>query len=306
MRVTIPIADGNTEIRPPTRAKEATMQLLAPIAPRVILGRAIDIVDGGPDQGMSRGFARVDLGDPVFFDHPLDHVPGMLLVVAVLELAEHASMLEPDSVTFRLTFTRFCELGAPVKVTATGESCGTSRIELIQSGRSVANGLLARRGTQPLMERPAVPALGDGSISGELVHRVDPRNIAVGPLTIEDGRVWTRVREQGAISGLPPRAGAVASILDAARQFGIAILHRWGEHPLGAKMIFVGLTAEVPTAVPLGHVARALSWQVTPPEQTGKLCIEVHEVGDRASKVGSILMVGRCVDGDEYAQLRAG
>ena len=151
-----------------------------------------------------------------------------------------------------------------------------------------------------------MPALGDGPISSELVHRADPRNIAVGPLTIEDGRVWTRVREQGAIGGLPPRASAVASILEAARQFAIAILHRWGEHPLGIKMIFVGLTAEVPTAVPVGHVARALSWQITPPEQTSKLPIDVHAVGDRASKVGSILIAGRCVDGDEYAQLRAG
>ena len=131
------------------------MQLLTPIAPRVIPGRTIDILDVAPDRGMSRGFARVDLGDPVFFDHPLDHVPGMLLAAAVLELAEHASMLEPDNVTFRLTFTKFCELDAPAEVTATREAGGTSRIEVTQSGRSIANGLLARRDTQPLMERAA-------------------------------------------------------------------------------------------------------------------------------------------------------
>jgi hypothetical protein len=283
------------------------MQLLAPIAPRVVPGRTIDILDVAPDLSMSRGFARVDLGDPVFFDHPLDHVPGMLLAAAVLELAEHASMLEPDNVTFRLTFTKFCELTAPVEVTAVREAGGTSRIECIQSGCSIAKGLLAQRDTHTLMERAAVPALGDGLISGELVHRADLRNIAVCPLTIEEGRVWTRVRERGAISGLPPRAGAVASILEAARQFAIAILHLWGEHPLGIKMIYVGLTAEVPTAVPLGHVVRALSWQVTPPEQTRKLRIDVHTVGgNRACNVGSILIAIRCVDGVEYAQLRAG
>ena len=213
-------------------------------------------------------------------------------------------MLEPDNVAFRLTFTKFCELGAPVEVTAIREAGGTSRIECIQSGRSIAKGLLAHCDSQPLMERAPVPALADGPISGELVHRADFRNIAVGPPTIEDGRVWTRVREQSSISGLPPRAGAVASILEAARQFAIAILHRWGEHPLGIKMIFVGLTAEVPTAVRLGQV-RALSWQVTPPEQTRKLRIDVHAVGAQARKVGSILIATRCVDGDEYAQLRA-
>jgi 2-oxo-3-(phosphooxy)propyl 3-oxoalkanoate synthase len=281
------------------------MQLLAPIRPRVAPGRTIDILDVAPDRGMLRGFTRVDLGDPVFFDHPLDHVPGMLLAVAMLELAEHGSMLEPDNVTFRVTFSKFCELGAPVEVAAIREAGGTSRIECTQSGCSIANGLLAQCDAQPFMERVPVPALGDGPISGELVHRADLSNIAVGPPTIEDGRVWTRVRGQSAISGLPPRAGAVASILEAARQFAIAILHRWGEHPLGIKMIFVGLTAEVPTAVPLGHEVRALSWQVAPPEQTRKLRIDVHAVGDQARKVGSILIASRCVDGDEYAQLRA-
>jgi 2-oxo-3-(phosphooxy)propyl 3-oxoalkanoate synthase len=282
------------------------MQLLTATAARVIPGRAIDILNVSPSRGMARGLARVDLSDPLFFDHPLDHVPGMLLTAAILELAEHDSMLESDNVTFRLTFTKFCELNAPVQVIATREAGGTSRIHVTQSGRNIATGLLARSDSQPLTESAPVPALGDGPISSELVHRADPRNIAVGPLTIEDGRVWTRVRENGAIGGLPPRAGAVASILEAARQFGIAILHRWGEHPLGIKMIFVGLTAEVPTTVPVGHMARALSWRITPPEQTSKLTIDMYAGGDQASKVGSILMAGRCVDGDEYAQLRAG
>jgi len=281
------------------------MVLLTSTAPRMVLGRAIDILDVAPDQGMSRGFARVDLGDPVFFDHPLDHVPGMLLAVAVLELAEQCSMLEPDNITFRLTFTKFCELGAAVEVTAVREAGGTSRINVIQSGRSIAAGLLARSDTQPLTESPPVPALGHGPISGELVHRADLRNIAVGPLTVDGGRVWTRLREQGAVGGLPPRAGAVASMIEAARQFGIAIQHRWGDHPLGMKVIFVGLTADVPSAVPVGHMSRALSWQITPPEQTSKPTIDVYAVGDRARKVGSILLAGRCVDGDEYAQLRA-
>jgi hypothetical protein len=279
------------------------MQLLAP--PRVIPGRTIDILDIAPERGISRGLARVDLDDPELFDHPLDHVSGMLLAVASLELAEHASMLKSDNVTFRLTFTKFCELDAPVELTASREAGRTSRIDVTQSGRTVAHGLLTGRASQLRMGRVQVPALGGGSISGELVHRTRPSNIAIDPLAVKDNRVWTRVREQCAIGGLPPRAGAVASILEAAREFAIAILHRWGEQPLGIKMIFVGLTAEVPTAAPPGHVARALSWQVTAPEQTRKLLIDVHAVGKRASKVGSILLVIRCVDADEYAQLRA-
>jgi hypothetical protein len=204
------------------------MTLLAPIAPGVVPGRAIDIPDVAADRGVSRGFARVDLGDPVFFDHPLDHVPGMLLVAAILELAEHNSMLESDNITFRLTFTKFCELGAPVETTATREAGGTSRIEVIQSGRSIAKGLLGRCDTQPLIERVPVPALGDEPISGELVHRANPHNIAIGPLTVEDGHVWTRVREQSAVSGLPSRASAVASITMLGGCGGSSLTHPLG------------------------------------------------------------------------------
>lgn len=283
------------------------MQLLAPVVPRRIPGRTIDILDTAPDRDVPRGFARVDPNDPDIFDHPLDHVPGMLLAVASLELAEHASMLEPDYITYRLTFTKFCELCAPVELTARREAGGTSRIDVTQAGRTIAQGSLTGRAPRTPMNHVPVPALGGGSIAGELVHRIDHRNIAIGPLTVESGRVWARVREQAAtIGGLPPRAGAVASILEAAREFAVAILHRWGGHPLGLRMILVGLTAEVPTALPSGSVARALCWRVTPPGQTRKLLIDVHAGGGRASKVGSILIVIKCVDAEEYARLRAG
>ncbi len=281
------------------------MHALAPSTPRVIPGRTIDTLDVAPSGGVSRGYVRVDLQDPVFFDHPLDHVPGMLLVVAGLELAEHAAMLRPANVSFRLTFTKFCELDAPVEVSATREMDG-STFEFIQSGHSVARGLLSRSESAPAAELASLPALGNGLIPSELVHRAEPGNVAVGPLTVDAGCVWVRVHEQAAIGGIPPRASAVASIIEAARQFVIAILHLWGQQPMGTKMIFVGLTADVPTAVPQGHMTRVLSWQPTPPEQMRKLHIDVHAADDRAIKVGSIVIASRCVDEVEYAQLRAG
>lgn len=281
------------------------MHARAPSAPRVIPGRTIDTLDSAPSGGVSRGLIRVDLHDPVFFDHPLDHVPGMLLVVAGLELAEHAAMLRPANVSFRFTFAKFCELDAPVEVSAIRETAGNP-VEFVQSGRSIATGLLGRRETALPAELAPAPAFENGLMPSELVHRADAANVAVGPLTVEAGRVWVRVDDQAAIAGLPPRASAVASTIEAARQFAIAILHVWGQHPMGTKMIFVGLTAEVPTAVPQGHMARALSWRPTPPEQTRKLHIDVHAVGDRAIKIGSIVIASRCVDEVEYARLRAG
>ncbi|RDH78881.1 hypothetical protein DVS77_09790 [Mycolicibacterium moriokaense] len=277
------------------------MNVLAPIAPQVIPGRAIDIADIGP----IRGLARVDRSDPVFFDHPLDHVPGMLLVAAGLELADHGSMLDHANVTVRLNFTKFCELDGPVEVTAAREPDGAHWFEFVQFGRGVANARLAHCGRRRQMKCGPAPALQDGLISSELVHRTDRRNVAIGPLTVEDGRVWTGIRKQPAIGGLPPRASAVATILEATRQLTTVILHRWGGHPFGTKMIFVGFTAELPTEGPPDRVARALSWAVTAPDKTNKLSIDLHEVGSRAKKVGSVLIAARCASDEEYAQLRA-
>ncbi len=281
------------------------MHAVAPSTPRVIPGRTIDTLTVAPNAGECRGLIRVDLHDPVFFDHPLDHVPGMLLVVAGLELAERAAMLRPAFVSFGLSFTKFCELDTPVEVRATRE-IGGSPIEFVQSGRSIARGLLARREAALPTELGPVPPCENGSIASELVHRADPENVAIGPLTVDSGRVWVSIREQAAIGGIPSRASAVASIIEAARQFVIAILHVWGQQPMEAKMIFVGLTADVPTTVPQGSLTRALSWQPTSPEQTRKVHIDVHTVGDRAVKVGSVLIASRCVDEVEYARLRAG
>lgn len=273
--------------------------------PRGFPGRAIRTVNVARSAGDYHGLVRVDRHDPVFFDHPLDHVPGMLLVVAGLELADHAAMLRPANVSFRLTFTRFCELDAPVEVTAI-RGTGRNAFEFVQSGRTVATGLLGRRETALPAELAPVPTFESGSIAGELVHRLDPANIAIGPLTVDAGRVWVRVRDQAAIGGVPPRVGAVASLVEAARQFVIAILHQWGRQPMATRMIFVGLTANVPTAAPLCGMTRALSWQPTAPEQTRKIVIDVHAVGDRAIRIGSIVIASRCVDEVEYADLRGG
>ena len=104
------------------------MRALAHPAPRVVPGRAVDILEHLPADGMCRGYARVDLHDPVFFDHALDHVPGMLLIAAGLEMAEYASMLAPDGVRLRLSFNRFCELGPGIEVSAARELGGTSSL----------------------------------------------------------------------------------------------------------------------------------------------------------------------------------
>ncbi|UFQ16205.1 MULTISPECIES: ScbA/BarX family gamma-butyrolactone biosynthesis protein [Streptomyces] len=62
---------------------------------------------------------RVDTGHPVFFDHPVDHVPGMLLIEAARQAARVATR-QPDAllVGLRSTFVRYAELDAPCWIEA--------------------------------------------------------------------------------------------------------------------------------------------------------------------------------------------
>ncbi|MBW8736658.1 MAG: A-factor biosynthesis protein [Streptomyces turgidiscabies] len=102
-------------------------------------GSAADVVLALPQQGKSDWQLRVDTGHAVFFDHPLDHIPGMLL----LESARQAALARtgPDSdrtpVSFDTTFHQFAELDLPAWIESTDEGDGTLKVLGTQEGRTV-------------------------------------------------------------------------------------------------------------------------------------------------------------------------
>ncbi|MEV6739401.1 ScbA/BarX family gamma-butyrolactone biosynthesis protein [Streptomyces sp. NPDC051104] len=64
--------------------------------------------------GGNRWELRVDTGHPIFFDHPVDHVPGMLLIEAARQTARAATR-QPGALLLALVskFRRYAELDAP-------------------------------------------------------------------------------------------------------------------------------------------------------------------------------------------------
>lgn len=91
------------------------------IAPETV-GRAgsRDVVLAAADPHTAhRWQLRVDTAHPIFFDHPVDHVPGMLLLEAARQAA-HAStgLCGALPVGLDSTFTRYAELDAPCWIDA--------------------------------------------------------------------------------------------------------------------------------------------------------------------------------------------
>jgi hypothetical protein len=116
-------------------------RLPAPVDPRLVgRDKEADVVLAVTEQD-DRWLLRVDQGHPVMFDHPVDHVPGMV----AMEAARQAALLwlgRPDAVPVlgSFAFTRYIELDLPCTVLArpwTPKVAGSVGVEVVleQSGR---------------------------------------------------------------------------------------------------------------------------------------------------------------------------
>lgn len=102
------------------------------------------------DDGTAGGWLlRVDQGNPELFDHPVDHVPGMVLLEAFRQAALAATGPLATSLTgLRAEFARFCELGTPARITARpqpGHPVADRmlvRVAAEQAGAEVASGAI--------------------------------------------------------------------------------------------------------------------------------------------------------------------
>jgi 2-oxo-3-(phosphooxy)propyl 3-oxoalkanoate synthase len=99
---------------PPPEAMAAALPAPAPVGPSLV-GRESDReVVLGPAEGTGRRQLRVLTSSPWLFDHPVDHLPGMLL----MEAARQCGLLgtsgrRPHLVRLEAEFTRYVDLDAP-------------------------------------------------------------------------------------------------------------------------------------------------------------------------------------------------
>lgn len=122
-------------------AATVTALPVPPGLPAADVGRdsSADVVLALPQQADGHWQLRVDTGHAVFFDHPLDHIPGMLL----LESARQAALARtgPDRglipVSFDTTFHQFAELDLPTWIESTDEGDRTLKVVGTQEGRTV-------------------------------------------------------------------------------------------------------------------------------------------------------------------------
>ncbi|GAA1873437.1 AfsA-related hotdog domain-containing protein [Actinomadura bangladeshensis] len=253
----------------------------------------------------------VDESDPFYFDHPLDHVPGMLLFSGLLELAARADGLRaggrrPARVAAGLDFTRFCELDR-----GTTLSCrpvpGRNRAWTVaarQSGREVCGGSIAFADAGPAVPpaapRPPAPAR---PAPARLVHRDRPGNVLVGA-PVRRGRSVVEcavLQPEGARPGEP--RGPV-EIVEAGRQFATMLEHEEHGRPMDATLLWVMLRLDVPYRVGR-DVPLVLRWLTARAPGRRSRCAAVLADASSGADLGSLTYEAYAVDPEQYARTRA-
>lgn len=82
---------------------------------------------------------RVDPAHPVLFDHPVDHVPGMLLLEAAHQCAQRSAGGSAVILGLECVFSRYVELDAPCLITAgpaTPDDAPALAVAAVQSGET--------------------------------------------------------------------------------------------------------------------------------------------------------------------------
>ncbi|OLZ67845.1 hypothetical protein AV521_23505 [Streptomyces sp. IMTB 2501] len=139
-------AGGDTGAGPASLCGE----LPPPVAPELVgQESAGDVVLSATDRPGS-WLLRCDPDHPVLFDHPVDHVPGMVVLEAMRQAAFARSGGRPLLVGCAMEFLRYAELGLPTEIHAAPEPAradGTVpvRVAAAQNGDIVAQGVLRVR-----------------------------------------------------------------------------------------------------------------------------------------------------------------
>lgn len=248
---------------------------------------------------------QADPWHPFFFDHQLDHVPGIWVVTSLLDLLnDTAGPRRADGrLRLSLTFPHFCELDRKVELhcASANPADGQWRLWAGQDGVPICDG------TATLLEAAAATDAGTSAVpddlfrpaAGELVHRVDPGNIMVGELVQRGPDVF-----EAAVLSSPAFPGAngprrPVEIIESARQLSLMLGHVAYARKFDAQTVWLAVEADVP--VTLSRTSPlALRWRSVP---AGRSAVRFEF--DLVGGVGSVTIVSQAVSRVAYERLRA-
>jgi hypothetical protein len=211
---------------------------------------------------------RIPEGHPFFFDHPLDHVPGILTLFGLFDLINAATPKRPDWCTGRLTaelaFPGMCVLDKAVMLSVIPDAKDADRylLRAAQGDLTGCDGWLRIVGDTGFTGPPhGLNTARHTPCRPGLVNRVRRDNVLLGSPLGQETIVASLVH---------PPAGhylaegwyqeySVRRIIEAGRQFSTMILHHAAGKTQDCRFIWLGVRIDLPCA-PAGKVT-ALRWR---------------------------------------------
>ncbi len=266
----------------------------------------------GSNPRVSRGQLHVDQRHPFFFDHPLDHVSGMLLITGLLDLVRSSAGRPFDArvghlIRLDLKFSRVCELDSAVTLSAhQAGGCDVHTLRATQGGHAVCGG-----GVELIADVvPTVSGYGGGAIvpiAAELVRRTDPRNVLIGAPRSDS---WCYRAPL-----VPPPAGhflrrngaerySVEELIEAGRQ--LVTVANYGPHGRtpDTHVLWTGISADLPVALHRS-VPLELRWPITPAHGNNAVFDVALVARETGQRMGTLCYVIRTCAPGAYRRLRA-
>ena len=218
--------------------------------------------------------SEVDLAHPFYFDHPIDHVPGIMLIVQLLGLVRQAVKQSEPALAVSsgrdipadrgwlqtsFSFPRFCALDSETELRAwpalwPGQWTFVAEQGLLQT---CAGAVTFLRAASQAVCGP-VPAYRSAPsrqpIPGHLVHRKRPENILLGEASHEEaGPVRCAVLSPGSGDHLFAVLGGAErtpeELIEAARQATVMLWCTAYGWPVDARLTLNSVSAELPVSV---------------------------------------------------------
>jgi phthiocerol/phenolphthiocerol synthesis type-I polyketide synthase C len=206
--------------------------------------------------GQVSGLIQVDESHPFFFDHPLDHIPGTLIIESVTQLlAQLVKPIDPDNDKlsavvkyFSITFRRWIEKQDPtfieLKLTDGTPNCLNfsgmmSQRESLVSDLTVALEYVPKSQFNGLMKRPEI--LEDQI----LLHKHNIENVLLQPINKGPGNCYecsiALPSEEHLFSEHQNQGLIPLIVIEAARQLVTLLAHTVYGIPQGMRMNLISL-----------------------------------------------------------------
>lgn len=277
-----------------------------------------------------RSILQIDQQHPFYFDHQLDHVPGILLMVEILRLIRQVMQTEAaesavcstggkpgDDAWIRasFTFTRFCELDQETELRAWPSPRSRQwNFQAEQSQVPACVGTLFFLGSAPLAIRrkvavyPAAPSTR--VMPGYLVHRSRPENILVGEAHREEaGPVRCAVRSPGSVDHLFAALGGATrtpeELIEAARQATVMLWSYAYGWPADVKLTLNSVTADLPVCVDRNIPLELRWWPEEIKGNKARTSLELVTGSDRPQLMGLINIDSQGWSASQWQRIRA-